>query len=299
VEAVAPPQHVFGCDGIAAPHHSRFAPDDRSQLDQAIEATFGKAADRTGGCIAVATQTVEQSLDIDADILLTDLCPMDVLLQRIGRLHRHTRERPDGFGTARCEVLVPEERDLGASITGEGKGIQGDHGLGTVYQDLRMLEATWQVLDDEALQSWRIPDHNRLLVERATHPNRLHRIVEEAEGDAWARHERWVMGEEMANAQHARYNTIDFATRYSENGFPSDTERIMTRLGEPDYRIHLPEPLLGPFGKSISEVSLPQWRFDEPPETDEASAATAFDGGFRFTIAGQTFRYDRFGIEDA
>ena len=299
VEAVAPARHLFGCEGTAAPHHSRFAPDDRSRLDDAIESTFGKTADRTGGGIAVATQTVEQSLDIDADILLTDLCPIDVLLQRIGRLHRHTRARPDGFDTARCEVLVPPERDLGAAITGEGKGIQGDHGLGTVYQDLRMLEAAWQVLDDEALPSWRIPDHNRLLVERATHPDRLHRIVEEAEGDAWARHERWVMGEEMANEQHARYNTIDFATRYSENGFPSDNERIMTRLGEPDYRIQLPEPLPGPFGAAISEVSLPQWRFDDPPETDEASSATAFDGGFRFTIAGQTFRYDRFGIADA
>lgn len=298
VEAVAPPQHVFGCDGIAAPHHSRFAPDDRSQLDDAIESTFGKTADRTSGCIAVATQTVEQSLDIDADILLTDLCPMDVLLQRIGRLHRHTRERPDGFDTARCEVLVPEERDLGTAITGEGKGIQGDHGLGTVYGDLRMLEAAWQVLEDVALRPWRIPDDNRLLVERATHPDRLHRIVEQADATVWARHEQWVIGQRMADEQHADFVMIDYAKAYSKNEFTDDTERIMTRLGEPDYRIHLPEPLRGPFGSDINEVSLPQWRFDTPPETDEASATTAFDGGFRFTIAGQTFRYDRFGIEE-
>lgn len=296
VEAVAPAPHQFGCAGTAAPHHSRFAPDDRSRLDDAIESTFGKEANRTGGCIAVATQTVEQSLDIDADILLTDLCPMDVLLQRIGRLHRHTRSRPGGFETAHCEVLVPPERDLGTAITGEGKGIRGDHGLGTVYDDLRMLEAAWQVLEDDALGPWRIPDHNRLLVERATHPARLHRIVDQAERDAWARHERWVMGQGMANEQHAKYNMIDFATRYSENGFADDNERIMTRLGEPDYRIHLPKPLRGPFGSDISEVSLPQWRFDTPPETDEAESARATDGGFRFTVAGQSFHYDRFGI---
>ena len=63
----------------------------------------------------IATQTLEQSLDIDADFLITDLAPMDVLLQRIGRLHRHDCSPPAGYKAPRALVLVlaPENFDAG------------------------------------------------------------------------------------------------------------------------------------------------------------------------------------------
>ena len=67
-------------------HHGRFAPEDRKLLGQAGEAALSPHERKPGGVIVIGTQTLEQSLDIDADFLLIDLCPVDVLLQRSDRL---------------------------------------------------------------------------------------------------------------------------------------------------------------------------------------------------------------------
>jgi CRISPR-associated endonuclease/helicase Cas3 len=71
-----------------------YAVEDRTWLDEKLVGIFGLRGKRVG-IIAVTTQTAEQSLDIDADLLVTDACPADVLSQRLGRLHRHrTGTRP-------------------------------------------------------------------------------------------------------------------------------------------------------------------------------------------------------------
>lgn len=93
--------------------HSCFVDLDRADKDNTLLRLFGppgKKSDRpTGPHIVVASQVAEQSLDVDFDLLVSDLCPADLLLQRMGRLHRHRRgqdqrERPERLRAARCLV---------------------------------------------------------------------------------------------------------------------------------------------------------------------------------------------------
>lgn len=101
------------CDGAnVIMYHAQFIIPDRADKEADLKRAVGKnSAQERRGTIVVGTQVLEQSLDIDFDILISDLCPMDLLLQRIGRLHRHKRLRPKGYETASCVVLNARELD--------------------------------------------------------------------------------------------------------------------------------------------------------------------------------------------
>ncbi len=75
--------------------HSRFPVYRREELEDEWIEKLGKEGNRPNGCVLVATQVVEQSVDIDADFMISDLAPTDMMLQRAGRLWRHSeRKRP-------------------------------------------------------------------------------------------------------------------------------------------------------------------------------------------------------------
>lgn len=77
--------------------HARFTLRDRLDMEEQVLARFGKhsSAGQRAGRLLIATQVVEQSLDVDFDLLVSDLAPIDRLIQRAGRLRRH-RRAPDG-----------------------------------------------------------------------------------------------------------------------------------------------------------------------------------------------------------
>jgi len=121
--------------------HSRFRFVDRQKIEQDITGYYGKhEQDRAaGGRILVATQVVEQSLDLDFDWIITQLCPVDLLFQRLGRLHRHQRDnRPLGFEKPSCVVIVPTI-----------EAVYGDTRY--VYQNLRALWRTEQFLKNKEI----------------------------------------------------------------------------------------------------------------------------------------------------
>ncbi|MEE3422205.1 MAG: CRISPR-associated helicase Cas3' [Succinimonas sp.] len=84
----------FGNDTVVI-LHSAFIATDRIVKESNLLDMIGKNGNRPERKIIIGTQVIEQSLDIDFDVLITDLCPVDLLLQRLGRLHRHERKRPD------------------------------------------------------------------------------------------------------------------------------------------------------------------------------------------------------------
>jgi len=150
--------------------HARFPFFQREKLETKWLAALGPPpAKRPAGCILVSTQIVEQSVDVDADLLVTELAPTDMILQRIGRLWRHQRARP----LPRPEVWVLAEsaslEELRGSSVAEIREVLGSKGRVyapyvllrslaewgareeiTLPGDIRpMLEATYAVRDDD------------------------------------------------------------------------------------------------------------------------------------------------------
>ena len=101
--------------------HSRFIAIDRMKNDEELLRLLGPdSKNRPNKFIVVGTQVIEQSLDIDFDVMITDVAPIDLLLQRMGRLHRHQRgvnqsHRPEKLRQARCYIVGVENWKGGSS----------------------------------------------------------------------------------------------------------------------------------------------------------------------------------------
>lgn len=91
--------------------HSRFPYFDRQRIEEKVKCLYGKeSAVRPHRSVVIATQVIEQSLDLDFDLLVSELAPIDLLIQRMGRLHRHKQKnpRPKKLSEPMALLLKPE-----------------------------------------------------------------------------------------------------------------------------------------------------------------------------------------------
>ncbi|MBD0741907.1 CRISPR-associated helicase Cas3' [Streptomyces sp. CBMA152] len=128
----------FGIDAVTVAH-ARFIDLDRAAKDADLLDRFGPSStQRPQRHIVVASQVAEQSLDVDFDLLVTDLAPVDLVLQRIGRLHRHGRDmRPARLREPRCLVTGV---DWAASVTKPVRGSELVYGRHALLRSLAVLK---------------------------------------------------------------------------------------------------------------------------------------------------------------
>lgn len=270
-------------------HHGRFAAEDRKRLDWEVERRFRKDGP-SEPAVVVATQTLEQSLDLDGDLLITDLCPIDVLLQRIGRLHRHPRSRPPGFEAPRCLVLVPESGDLTLRLN--PKGARDGIGPDRPYANVLAVEATRRLIGDGAI--WTIPADNRRLVEEGTHPELLRELADEL-GGAWREHWSATYGKEGQRRSHAKGVSIDFDVSFEKIAWPDAAEKIATRLGAADLLLRLHPSLTSPFGEELTYLKVPAWMAPTKLPDGEPTLVMQEDGTLRLTD--RVYSYSRYGLQ--
>jgi CRISPR-associated endonuclease/helicase Cas3 len=120
----------------------------RKDRERVALSRFGKERPNRPGLL-VGTQVIEQSLDLDADAMITDLAPVDLLLQRAGRLHRHHREsRPAGFTEPVLYIACPEAEP------GELPNVDELSAGGRIY-GRKLLWQTWATLQQR--KGWALP----------------------------------------------------------------------------------------------------------------------------------------------
>ena len=167
--------------------------------------------------------------------------------------------------------LVPEtglESGLDGALLAYGLGVSN---RGGIYVNLLGLEATRGLIADHV--TWTIPAMNRMLVERATHPEML-RELSETLGGRWLSHEAKVFGLRAAEAGIARTHALSREEPFDEDlAFPDLDEKVRTRLGEDGPRIVLADPVPGPFGTPVQTFNLPAHLFrGTPPGKEEINA---------------------------
>ena len=254
--------------------HARFAMADRLAIEAEVLRRFGRdsGAERRG--VLVATQVIEQSLDLDFDVMVTDLAPVDLLIQRAGRLWRHARG-PRMVGGP--ELLVVSPDPVAAPPADWIAGPQP--GTAAVYRDPALLwRSARAVFGRGAIAT---PEDMRPLIEEA-YDVKTPDAVPAALVAAASR----AAGKERAAVGVARQNVLEFARPYDRDaGFWEPETHTPTRLEDrPQVTLRLAlirDGVVVPYAAdpdiarawALSEVAVAQHRITACPIPAELESA--------------------------
>ncbi|MBX3639340.1 MAG: CRISPR-associated helicase Cas3' [Nitrosomonas sp.] len=217
--------------------HSRFAMIDRQAIENRILRIFGdeSGCETRKGQILIATQVAEQSLDLCFDLLISDLTPIDLLIQRVGRLRRHIRDAQgnrireagaeDGRGTPIFYLYSPEP-----ILDADADWLKPEHaGTQAVYPHIGQLWLTARLLEKGY---FRMPDDARKLIE-GVYADEVQEQIPAALQDASLTAE----GKAMVQKSMADINVLNLAKGYTrssaeQSGGWDEETRIPTRLSE-------------------------------------------------------------------
>ena len=261
---------LHGAGVSAILFHARFAMTDRLAIEGEVLRVFGKdgtAAERAGR-VLVATQVVEQSLDLDFDVMVSDLAPLDLLIQRAGRLRRHARQGRV-VADAPLAVVSPDPD----AVTGEWLSTLLPR-TSAVYRDDALLWRSARALF--AAGAIVTPAGTRALIEAVYGPD------SETVPPALENAQITAEGQARAYRSFGAHMFLDPADGYVWSHDPVVDGRAPTRLGEATHTVRLAtwrdgtlRPWSGQDGRrgwAMSEVSAGPWMLDGVPEPTGALA---------------------------
>ena len=244
--------------------HARFAVCDRLAKENAVLSRFGKHGKGRTGQVLVATQVTEQSLDIDFDVMVSDLAPIGAMIQRAGRLWRHMDDRPAETRAVEgphLHVLSPDP-----DVVENDRWLQQVLAKGAcVYPQSDTWRSAKALFDAGEI---RTPEGLRELIETVHGANQLD--VPEMLKSAEFKYE----GQSLIERQIARNSVLDAMESFNQVGMKKiwDDEEFPTRLGVPQVTLALavevpkglaPYPGDGQTDWAMSEVQLSAAKFEE------------------------------------
>ncbi|MFT3691466.1 CRISPR-associated helicase Cas3' [Paenirhodobacter sp.] len=250
--------------------HARFALADRKRIEAEVLARVGKDGVGREGFVLVGTQVLEASLDLDFDVMLSDIAPIAALIQRAGRLWRHMDRRPVRGRPVPEPVLHVLSPD--PAVVRDDRWLQGTLGAGAYVYVLADVWRSARVLFEAG---------------QITAPGGLRALIEAVHGAAAVDlpevllpSELQAMGKGAADGTLAQHNLVDLSKDYRNAGKGESDVTYPTRLGDETRTLVLARgtgagllPWAGegtPENWALSEVSARRSRLDRLPLPDQS-----------------------------